>query len=250
MLKASERMLLRKRRRRTWAVGKGIDEGMKRNISLEEISDGKLYDENDMVKAGCNDCRGCFACCQGMGDSIVLDPLDCFRLTCALKKSFEELLGLHVELGVVDGVILPHLKMTGKKEQCTFLNDEGRCSIHPHRPGICRIFPLGRYYESGSFRYFLQTKECVRANRTKVKVAKWIDTPDIRQNREFITAWHYFLNQCEEWIQENEDDTFRKNLNLYVLNLFFVKEYDQQASFYEQFAQRLELAQRILFEGK
>ena len=77
----------------------------KRNISLDEISDGRLYDENDMVKAGCNDCKGCSACCRGMGDSIILDPQDVYLLTKGLQKSFQELMNGHVELGVVDGVI-------------------------------------------------------------------------------------------------------------------------------------------------
>ena len=43
---------------------------MLRNIDLKEISDGRLYDANDMVKAGSDDCSGCWDCCQGMGDSI------------------------------------------------------------------------------------------------------------------------------------------------------------------------------------
>ena len=219
---------------------------MKRNISLDEISDGKLYDENDMVKAGCNDCKGCSSCCRGMGDSIILDPLDIFRLTTALNKTFQELLEAHVELGVVDGVILPHLKMTGAEEACSFLNKEGRCSIHAYRPGICRLFPLGRYYENGSFRYFLQNRECEKTNRTKIKVSKWIDTPDLKENRAFLTAWHYFLNDCEEMIQTNEDDTFRKNLNLYILNLFFIRPYEAEHDFYEQFAQRLKRAKEDL----
>lgn len=215
---------------------------MKRNITLEEISDGRLYDENDMVKAGCNDCKGCSSCCCEMGDSIILDPFDICRLSAGLHKSFQELLDAHVELGVVDGVILPHLKMTGEDEKCSFLNNEGRCSIHPYRPGICRLFPLGRYYENGKFRYFLQTNECKNISRTKVKVSKWIDTPDLRKNREFVTAWHYFLNDCEEMLQENEDDTFRKNLNLYILNLFFIRPYETEADFYLQFSRRLERA--------
>ena len=49
---------------------------MKRNVSLEEISDGRLYDKNDMVRAGCGGCKGCSACCHGMGESIILDPYD------------------------------------------------------------------------------------------------------------------------------------------------------------------------------
>ncbi len=35
---------------------------MRRNIRLEEISDGRLYTANDMVKADCRDCEGCSAC--------------------------------------------------------------------------------------------------------------------------------------------------------------------------------------------
>ena len=31
---------------------------MLRNCSLEEISDGRLYDQTDMVKAYCNECKG------------------------------------------------------------------------------------------------------------------------------------------------------------------------------------------------
>ena len=87
---------------------------------MNEISDGKLYGSNDMVKADCGDCEGCSACCRGMGTSIVLDPLDVNRLACGLQMTFEELLSENVELNVVDGLILPNLKMV--EEKCGFLN--------------------------------------------------------------------------------------------------------------------------------
>ena len=41
---------------------------MEREIDLKEISDGKLYSANDMVKAGCDDCKGCSDCCRGVFD--------------------------------------------------------------------------------------------------------------------------------------------------------------------------------------
>lgn len=150
---------------------------MLRNCSLEEISDGRLYDQTDMVKAYCNECKGCHACCEGMGNSIILDPLDVSRLTKETGKSFEALLADTIELNVVDGLILPNIKMVNGT--CTFLNAEGRCGIHAARPGFCRLFPLGRYYEDGGFKYFLQIHECDRAGKVKVKVSKWIDTPDL-----------------------------------------------------------------------
>ena len=66
---------------------------MRRNVSLEEISDGKLYGLNDMVKADCQDCKGCCDCCTGMGDSVILDPLDVHRLSVNLGKTPEKLMG-------------------------------------------------------------------------------------------------------------------------------------------------------------
>ena len=73
---------------------------MRREVILEEISDGRLYEANDMVKADCQDCKGCSDCCQGMGDTVILDPLDVHRLCAGLKKLPEELLGSVLELGV------------------------------------------------------------------------------------------------------------------------------------------------------
>lgn len=218
---------------------------MKRDIDLKEISDGKLYTANDMVKAGCQDCKGCSACCRGMGSSIVLDPLDVFRLTKDLECTFQELLAAALELNVVDGIVLPNLKMAGTKEECVFLNAQGRCNIHASRPGICRLFPLGRVYEDGGFKYFLQIHECKKENRTKVKVSKWIDTPDIRRYELFVNNWHYFLKDMEK-LFDRADDAGKKQISMYVLQQFYLKPYDMQAEFYEQFALRLKEA-RILF---
>ena len=53
---------------------------MIRECSLEEISDGRTYRENDMVKADTAGCDGCFKCCTGMGNSIILDPYDIWLL--------------------------------------------------------------------------------------------------------------------------------------------------------------------------
>ena len=114
---------------------------MKRNVSLAEISDGRLYKASDMVKADCGGCNGCSRCCHGMGNSIILDPYDVYRMTTGMGKSMQELLAASVELNVVDGVILPNLKMQGAEEACAYLDGGGRCSIHPYRPGICRLFP-------------------------------------------------------------------------------------------------------------
>lgn len=218
---------------------------MKRNVKMEEISDGKLYTANDLVKADCGDCEGCSACCRGMGSSIVLDPFDVYRLTEGLGVRFEQLLVEKIELNVVDGIILPNLKMGGAKECCAFLNEEGRCSIHGIRPGICRLFPLGRFYENGSFQYFLQIHECKKENRTKVKVKKWIDTPDLKSYEAFVSQWHYFLLDIEEKFLKIEEEKI-KSVNMFLIQSFYLEPYNKEEDFYSQFTKRLEKVKKTL----
>ena len=136
--------------------------------------------------------------------------------------------------------------MVGENERCSFLNEDGRCSIHSHRPGICRIFPLGRIYENQDFKYFLQVNECKKENRSKVKVSKWIDTPDLTKNQQFINDWHYFLKETQEMIKSMSDESVIKQINMFILNLFFVTSYDQNIDFYEQFNKRLQQAKQVL----
>lgn len=218
---------------------------MKREIDMNEISDGKLYGPEDMVKANCGDCKGCCDCCKGMGESIVLDPYDIYRLTTGLRVSTEELLADKIALNVYDGMILPHLRMSGREEVCAFLNGEGRCSIHALRPGICRLFPLGRYYENGGFQYFLQIHECKNDKRTKVKVKKWIDTPDLKQNDRFIQNWHDFVDETQVKLMQIADESVFKKVNMFLLQQFFMEPY-RNDNFYKQFDERLEKAKTVL----
>ena len=219
---------------------------MRREGTLEEISDGKLYGLNDMVKADCQDCKGCCDCCKGMGDTVVLDPLDIHRMAVNMSKVPEQVLAEDVPLDVIDGNLLPHLKMEGPEEACVFLNEQGRCSIHSFRPGICRLFPLGRFYEDGSFQYFLQVNECKKTNRSKIKVKKWIDTLDLKNYEEFVNNWHYLLKDVQAVLAGSENEELIKNLNLYVLNRFYVKPYETGRDFYEQFNERLAEARALL----
>lgn len=249
---------------------------MERNVSMEEISDGRLYSRDDMVKAGCDDCRGCSACCHGMGNSIVLDPYDIYRLTALRGDTLEHLLDeKKIEWNVVDGQILPNLALKGADEACGFLDDNGRCTIHTYRPGICRMFPLGRFYENGGFSYFLQIHECKKENRTKVKVKKWIDTPDLKRYEAYISTWHYFLKEIRENEMEIAQSTLNdlcegtkeeqlmqrenrvaaaaereKRRNLLIMKLFYLLPYEAKKDFYEQFEKRMQMAKRSLMYSR
>lgn len=213
---------------------------MRREVRMEDISDGRLYRSEDMVRAGCGDCRGCSACCRHMGNSIIVDPLDVYRLNIEGKVELNELFSRYLEFHVEDGIILPNLKMTGPEEACGFLDQDGRCSVHAVRPGLCRLFPLGRFYENGGFQYFLQTGECKKANRTKVKVSRFIDVPDIRTYEAYVSDWHFFLLDAQDHVRRCRDENEAKRVNMTLLNMFFLTPYDGGREFYGQFYERFQ----------
>lgn len=234
---------------------------MEREIDLKQISDGKLYSANDMVKAGCNDCAGCSLCCQGMGSSITLDPYDINSMEKGTGASFEELMQDKIELNVVDGIIQPNIKMQDKtagnsamnsrddreNTRCAFLSEEGRCSIHSFRPGFCRMFPLGRIYEEGNFHYFLQVHECPYPGKTKVKVKKWLGVPELPKYENYVRQWHYFLKDMQKIVKETQSDAVIKNINMHLLQQFYIKPYGDD--FFLEFEQRMKEERSVFMHG-
>lgn len=214
---------------------------MKRYIDLNEISDGNLYTANDMVKIDCHGCQGCSACCRGMGNTVILDPLDIQRLAAGAKLTFADLINSgKIELNLVDGVILPNLKM-GRQDgsvACGFLDENGRCSVHTFRPGICRLFPLGRYYEEDGFRYFLQIHECPKPDKTKTKIKKWLEIPNLQSYEAYIFAWHRFLKRCQKELAGLDDNSICV-FQLYLLRTFYENPYTQE-DIHKECCQRME----------
>jgi Fe-S-cluster containining protein len=217
---------------------------MERYIDLNEISDGRLYTASDMARIGCNDCKGCSACCRGMGKSIVLDPYDIHLLTKGTGVPFYDMIDSTIELSVVDGLVLPNLKLGGEKEECPYLNEEGRCSVHSYRPGICRLFPLGRVYDDGGHKYFIQTKECHSTVKTKVRIEKWLGYEDITRYEQYINDWHFFLKALTNAIKESGDEAMSRNAGVAILNHFFITPFNEE--FFDDFYKRFNTIKEAL----
>lgn len=215
---------------------------MKREVDINEISDGKRYKSGDMVKISCNDCIGCKeSCCYGMNKTIILDPYDMYQLQKGCNLSFDELLAKeYIELSMQDNLIIPNLKMNEATNGCSFLAEGDRCSIHDFRPGFCRLFPLGRIYEEGHFDYFIQIHECDYPNKSKIKVKKWIGIEGLREYEEFVLKWHDFIEKLRDKLKSYEDMNEVSVVLTRILVLFFKEPYDVNISFYEQIEKRFE----------
>ncbi len=206
---------------------------------LSMISDGYFYDADDIVLADSCDCKGCSHCCESMCDTIVIDPYDLYSMAKGLGKGFNSLIQEgYLELGLHDLLMLPHIKDNGSG--CGFLTDQKRCSIHDIRPGICRLFPLGRYYHDETFSYILQIRGCTLEKKGPVKVRDWLGIPELEKYEKYANTWHYFLKGYSRFIMESKDYEAKKKVNDMLLNQFYELDYDTDKDFYEQLYSRLD----------
>ncbi|MBN1548895.1 MAG: YkgJ family cysteine cluster protein [Syntrophaceae bacterium] len=80
-------------------------------------------------------CRRCLSCCRKK--KIQINPYEIARLSRNRGLST----GLFLETYTTDNAT--YLKFN-EEGACVFLDDEG-CSVHPDRPLVCRLYPLGRH---------------------------------------------------------------------------------------------------------
>lgn len=206
---------------------------------LEEISDGKLYDIEDTVKADTCGCDGCNDCCCDVGELVVLTPFDIYEMVNHLGVGFYELLGSKIELRNNNKISLPYLKMQDDNKRCSFLNKEGRCIIHSKRPNICRLFPLGRVYKDDDFKYFLQVGNCPKKDLKDVKVDKWLGIENYDDNKQFILEWHKFIKALTFRLKFVRDEKELEEINKVILDNCYCIDVKEGENFYSVFAEIL-----------
>jgi hypothetical protein len=88
-------------------------------------------------------CHACKRCCQNY--RIQVNPYEVLRLARQLELSTTKF----IERYLVDGPYLTH-QPDGR---CVFLGEQG-CAVHPDRPLVCRLYPLGRHLDAAGEEYF------------------------------------------------------------------------------------------------
>ena len=214
---------------------------MEHKVNLEEISDGKLYTKNDLIKLGCDGCSGNSSCCRFAEDTITLDPYDIYQLSAGEGLSFELLYSRElIALAPVQGLLLPHLNFSKETDSCPFLEPDGLCRIHGNRPGLCRLFPLARYFEEDKLYYILQIHECPNPVTPKVKVKNWLGIPNLEQYETFLCSWHELVIGIQKKIAAATDNQTINTVTTVFLKLFYLTPYGKDEDFYSQFNQRKE----------
>ncbi|MBX9180158.1 YkgJ family cysteine cluster protein [Paraclostridium sordellii] len=211
---------------------------MKSTNILDKISDGKLYDIEDVVKADTCGCNGCNDCCLDVGDLVVLTPFDVYEIVNCLGVTFNDLLGDKIELRQNNKILLPYLKMQDNN-RCSFLNEQGRCIIHSKRPNICRMFPLGRVYQDNDFKYFLQIGNCPKEDLKDVKVSDWVGIENYNENKEFILEWYKLTKALAFRLKFVRDEKEIEEINQILLDSCYHIDIEEVENFYSVFLQCL-----------
>ena len=137
-------------------------------------------------------------------------------------------------------LLLPHLNFSKETGTCPFLEADGLCRIHGNRPGLCRLFPLARYFEEDNLYYILQVHECPNPVTPKVKVKNWLGIPNPEQYEAFLKVWHTLTTEVQEKIAAATDNQTIGTVTTVFLKLFYMTPYGKEDDFYAQFLQRKE----------
>jgi hypothetical protein len=208
---------------------------MRKLANLQDVSDGNLYDYDDVVCADTGGCNRCSVCCHHSGDLITLTPFDTYEITRATQLSYQELLKTHFTRYENNKIWLPHLSSNAQDGACNFLNASGRCEIHAHRPNICRLFPLGRVYENQDFHYFLQVNNCICKNLAPIKVKEWINISDYEANKAFLITWYQVLKALAFRLKFVHDPQEVQAINEILEMYFYATDLTHVDNFYNWF---------------
>lgn len=91
-------------------------------------------------------CGRCLACCRFK--KIQLNPYEIARLARNRGLTTTAFIARHTTTG---GTVLRF----DEAGACVFLDDRG-CAVHPDRPLVCRLYPLGRHVPLSGAEYFNQ----------------------------------------------------------------------------------------------
>lgn len=205
------------------------------------MNENKL-EMNDTFEFGCSQCGDC---CRNRED-ILLSPADLFHIAGYLEMSISDLVKKYCEVYEGSNSHLPMVRALPKihNRVCPFLR-KGKCSIHPVKPTVCGLFPLGRAMnQKGEITYFLQDSSCVNCTKNKVTVSDWLREFHIDESEECFRIWHEILIPGTKLFGKLKKDESIFRLMSYWFFKFFYLEYELDEEFIPQFTEK-----KLLLDG-
>lgn len=137
-------------------------------------------------------CTACGDCCYDP-EGIILSAGDIYRGAKFLGMKAGSFVEQYCRMYVGPQSRLPLLtvKTEGPRKKCIFLDGRGKCRIHPAKPSVCEVFPLGRTMDvrsPGSVEYRLSPVSCGKRCREHT-VREWLSGTGLEKSNELFSAW-------------------------------------------------------------
>lgn len=185
------------------------------------MSQEELFDNLDKWTIGLDEtfqfhCTQCGKCCINRED-ILLNPRDMYHIAKYLKITPQEVLEKYCETYIGDTSRMPivRLKPIGKTKRCPFLKDF-KCEIHPAKPSVCAIYPLGRYTKADAktseldadggqiVHYILQPAACGDTSETHT-VREWLKDFDFEVEDKAHIIWNKLISRTGHLVRAAEE---------------------------------------------
>lgn len=199
-------------------------------------------------------CQMCGGCCRYLKDSIMLEPMDAYRLARCLRERGEPVEGTEDVLAeyahpawLTDRFPMFLLNTAGSMEVCVFLKN-GRCSVYDARPRVCRMYPfsVGPGSRGRDFRYILCTEKLHHFTDGMVRVKDWLSHNFSREAKAVLKADYEALPSIGQNIRAIGEEPFQRLMFQFMFYRYYNYELDKP--FQPQFLSNLEKLKELTGE--
>lgn len=196
-------------------------------------------------------CSSCGACCKNVRDSIVLEPLDAFRIIREKMKNgctdtADEILWHMAELKELSyGFHVFVLKTVDNSGVCEMLKNN-RCTIYSVRPRTCRLYPFTAEPCSAEHRikWYLCTEQAHHFGTGTITAREWQRKNVSREDEEFLYLECEILPKLGELLRAVQQENLQKAEQLVVVYRYLA--YDFSQPFLPQFKENMLFLESML----
>ncbi len=201
-------------------------------------------------------CKLCGDCCRYAADSIMLEPMDAYRLARYLRERGEPVAGIEDVLSqyshaawLADSLPIFLLNTVGSLDVCVFLK-AGRCSIYEARPRVCRLYPftVAPGSRGRDFQYFLCTEKPHHFADGIVTVKDWLSQNFPKDAKHFLKTDYDALPVLGRNIRTMGEARFKGILFRFLFYRYY--NYDLEQPFLPQFISNTEELKKLTAEAE
>lgn len=179
-------------------------------------------------------CSACGACCKNVRDSIVLEPLDAFRIIREKMKngctdSADDILWNMAELKELSrGFNVFVLRTVNDSGVCGMLKDN-RCAIYSVRPRTCRLYPFTAEPcpEERRIKWYLCTEQSHHFGTGTVTAREWQRKNVSREDEEYLYEECRVLPELGEIMRKVSESNLQRAEQLTVVYRYLAYDFSQ-----------------------